>query len=111
MMSNEYPFSENYRIAGEDWADKEAAAQLLEDSKSAVMAQRQTMLGDIPVNRAEQLVKASEWWRTHVQTIVEARRVANQAKIKVEYLKMRFHEHQSREANGRAEMRFLGGDT
>ena len=55
-MKDELPWSEQYQIVGADWAEKEAAASLLEDCKSAVMAQRQAELGDIPVNRAEQIV-------------------------------------------------------
>jgi hypothetical protein len=63
------PFSEQFASAGEDWAEKEAAASLLEDAKSSVMAQRQTALGDIPVNRAEQIVKASPDWMEHIEKL------------------------------------------
>jgi len=105
-MSNEFHFSENFRLAAEDWVDKENAAQLLEETKSLVMAQRQAQLGgDLPVNRAEQTIKASPAWMEHVEKIVEARRVANLAKVKMEVEKMRFHENQGREANARAELR------
>lgn len=100
--------SELYRIAGEDWADKEAAAQILEDSKSSVMAQWQTELGDIPVNRAEQTVKASARWRGYIQDTVDARKAANLAKITLEVLRMRAMEYQAKEANQRTELRILG---
>jgi hypothetical protein len=104
-MSNEFHFSENFRLAAEEWVDRENAAQILEETKSLVMAQRQAQLGDIPVNRAEQTIKASPGWMEHVEKIVEARRVANLAKVKMEVEKMRFHENQGREANARAELR------
>ncbi len=104
-MSNEFPFSERFRVAAEDWVDKESAANLLEETKSAVMAQRQAMQGDIPVNRAEQVVKASPDWMRHLESIVEARKQANLAKVKMETEKMRFFEVQSREANARAELK------
>lgn len=100
--------SELYRIAGEDWADKEAAAQILEDSKSSVMAQWQTELGDIPVNRAEQTVKASARWRGYIQDTVDARKAANLAKITLEVIRMRAMEYQAKEANQRTELRILG---
>lgn len=100
--------SELYRLAGEDWADKEAAAQILEDSKSSVMAQWQTELGDIPVNRAEQTVKASARWRSYIQDTVDARKAANLAKITLEVLRMRAMEYQAKEANQRTELRILG---
>lgn len=100
--------SEQYRIAGEDWADKEAAAQMLEDSKSAVMAQWQTELGDLPVNRAEQTVKASPRWRSYIQDTVDARKAANIAKVQLEVIRMRAMEYQAKEANQRTELRILG---
>ncbi len=102
------PFSEIYRIAGEEWADMEAAAQLLEDSKSAVMAQWQTELGDMPVNRAEQTVKASARWREYINDTVEARKKANKAKVYLESVKMRAMEVHAAEANQRTEMKIMG---
>lgn len=104
-MSVDFPFSERFRVAAESWVDAENAAQLLEDTKSIVMAQRQAQLGDIPVNRAEQTIKASPDWQRYVESIIEARKVANMAKVKMEYEKLRFMENQSREASTRAEMR------
>lgn len=104
-MSNDFPFSERFRLAAENWADLENAARILEETKSLVMAQRQTQLGEMPVNRAEQTIKASAGWGQHVESIVEARKQANLAKVKMEYEKMRFHEQQGREANARAELR------
>ena len=111
MISNEFPRSEAYRIAGEEWADKESAAHLLEDMKSAIMAQRQAALGDMPVNKAEQTVKASKEWAEYIEETVEARRVANLAKVNLEVRRMEYYQEQAREANQRAEMRMLGGTT
>lgn len=104
-VSGDFPFSERFRVAGEDWVDKESAAQLLEDTKSAIMAQKQAALGDLPVNRAEQIVKASPEWEIYLHKIVEARKEANLAKITMETERLRFMENQSREANARAEMK------
>lgn len=104
-LSDNRPWSEIYREAGEDWADKEAAAQLLEDTKSAYMAQWCAEQGDIPVNRAEQIVKGSPRWMEHVKQIVEARKQANKAKVYLESIKMRAMEIHARDANYRAEMR------
>ena len=102
------PYSEIYRVAGEEWADLEAAASLLEDSKSAVMAQWQTELGDIPVNRAEQMVKSSARWRDYISDTIEARKRANKAKIYLESVKMRAMELHASEANQRTELKILG---
>lgn len=101
-------WADRYREMGEDWADKEAAAQLLEDTKSAVMAQWQTELGDLPVNRAEQTVKASARWRSYIQDTVDARKAANLAKVRLEATRMKAMEYQAKEANNRTEMRIMG---
>lgn len=106
-MTENTSWAEKYRLAGEEWADKEAAAQILEDTKSAVMAQRQAAYGDIPVNKAEQTVKASPEWKEHIEKIVEARRIANLAKVELEAVRMAYSEWQNREANARAEARML----
>lgn len=104
-MSSDFPFSERFRVAAETWVDAENAAQLLEDTKSIVMAQRQAQLGEMPINRAEQTIKAAPDWARYVESIVEARKVANLAKVKMEFERLRFMENQSREANTRAEMK------
>lgn len=104
-MSNEFPISEEFRLAGNEWAEKEYIASLMEDTKSSILAQKQAALGDMPVNRAEQTVKASKEWLDYVGKIVLARKEANLAKINMEFMKLKFNENQSREANARAEAR------
>ena len=105
--TNDVPQSEITRLAGEEWADKEAAAQLLEDTKTATLAQWCAELGDIPVNRAEQSVKSSPRWRTLIESIVEARKQANVARVRYDYQRARFSEIQSMEATARAESRLV----
>lgn len=87
------------------WVDAEAAVHLLEDTKSAVLSQKMVALGDMPVSRAEMMVKASAEWYEFIQDIVEARKNANLKKVQMEYIRMRFSEWQSLDANGRAEKR------
>jgi hypothetical protein len=105
--SDDLPWSEQFQIAGEDWAEKEAAASLLEDCKSAVMAQRQAMLGDMAVNKAEQVVKASPDWTEYIEQTIEARKAANKAKVNMEAMRMKFNEWQNTEANARTEARLV----
>lgn len=100
-----HPLSEQYRIAAKEWVDAEAAASLLEDTKSAVLAQKMTALGDMPVSRAEMQIKASPEWTDHISKMIAARKHANWLKVKLEYLRMRASEWQSAEASKRAEMR------
>src|SRR3954468_22948496 len=104
-MTDNLPWSEQFRIVAKQWVDADAAATLLEDTKSAVMAERMLGLGEMAVNKAEALVKASPEWRRHIEAIVNARRAANRLKVQLEYLRMKFQEWSSENATKRAEMR------
>lgn len=99
------PWSEQFRVVAKQWVDADAAATLLEDTKSAVLAERMADLGDMAVSKAEAIVKASPQWRDHVTKQVEARKLANRLKVQMEYLRMKFSEWQSHEATKRAESR------
>ena len=95
--------SEQFRLAAKEWVDKDAAANLMEETKSAVLSQRMAALGDMPVSKAEMTVKASQEWREFIEGMVSARKEANLAKVKCEWVRMKFSEWQSAEANARAE--------
>lgn len=97
--------SEEFRLAAKEWVELEAAASILEETKSAVLSQKMTEQGDIPVSRAEMAVKASSDWTEFVSKMVDARRAANLAKVRIEWIRMRHSEQQSREATARAERR------
>jgi len=99
------PWSEQYRIVAKQWVDAEAAASLLEDTKSAVLAEKMLALGDMPVSRAEMTVKASEEWRGELLSISTQRQAANRLKVQMEYIRMKFMEWQSENATKRVEMR------
>jgi hypothetical protein len=99
------PISEQFRLAAKAWVEADAAASILEETKSAVLSQRMAALGEMSVNKAELKVKASPDWQEHVEKIVKARESANLLKVKMEWLRMRFNEQQSAEASRRAEMR------
>ena len=78
---------------------------MLEDTKSAILAEKMLALGDIPVTRAEMMVKGSQDWRGQLLSIVAARQAANLLKVQLEYIRMRFMEWQSENATKRVEMR------
>lgn len=103
-MSNQ-PLSEQYRIVAKEWVDADAAANMLEESKSATLSQKMLALGEMPVSRAEMMVKGSDEWTAYLGSMVNARSRANLLKVKLEYLRMRFSEWQSAEATKRAEMK------
>lgn len=103
-ISNLYP-SEVWRRAAEKWVDLDSAARVLESTKSAVLAQRMSALGDIPASHAEREVKATPFWEQHVRQIEHARTAANKAKVEMEFQRMKVMEWQSENATKRAEMR------
>lgn len=104
-MDNDIPLSEQYRVVAKAWVDADSAANLLEETKSAVLARMMLACGDMPVSRAEMQVKASNDWHEFVTKMVEAREKATMLKVKLEYIRMKYHEWQSIEASRRAEMR------
>jgi len=103
------PYSEQFRVVAKQWVDADAAATLLEYTKSAILSERmQALIRSEPglaLNRAEASVKASEEWRDWVAGMVEARKKANLLKVQLEYLRMKFNEWQSHEATKRTEAR------
>jgi hypothetical protein len=99
------PWSEQYRVVAKQWVDADAAADLLEELKSATLAQLMSELGDMPVSRAEMTVKSDVEWSAYIKQMVEARQKANKLKVQLEYLRMKFSEWQSHEATKRTEAR------
>lgn len=78
---------------------------MLEETKSAVLSQRMSALGDMPKSHAEMQVKASEDWSDFIAEMVTARRSANLLKVQMEYIRMKSGEQNSAEATKRAEMK------
>lgn len=103
-MSNQ-PLSEQFRIVAKQWVDADSAADMLEETKSAVLSQKMLALGEMPVSKAEMTVKASDDWYQHITSMVEARKRANLLKVQMDYIKMQHGEQQSYEATKRAEMK------
>jgi hypothetical protein len=105
IPENERPISEQYRIVAKQWVDAHSAANILEETKSAILSKMMLDLGDMPVSRAEMIVKASEGWREHLTKMTDARRQADLLKVQLKYLEMKFAEWQANDATARAEMR------
>lgn len=104
-MDENLPLSEQFRIIAKKWVDADAAASVLEETKTAMLAQWMAEQGDMPVSRAEMLVKASDRWMDYIVEMVESRKKAALLKAQLEYIRMRFNEWQSHEATKRAEMK------
>jgi hypothetical protein len=95
------PLSDQWSEIAHAHVEAEAAAQILEETKSAVLAQMMSKLGDMPVSKAEMQAKASSEWDRHVRSIVRARQEANRLRVQRDYIKMRFQEWISADANNR----------
>ncbi len=103
-MSNQ-PLSEQYRIVSKKWVDADAAANLLEECKTPTLSQKMLALGEMPVSKAEMIVKGSEEWHNYIKIMVEARKAANLLRVQCRYIEMQSSQQQSEEASKRAEMR------
>lgn len=101
----EWPLSEQFRIIGKKWVDADDAARMYEETKSAVLAKKKKDLGDMPDNRAETEVKASEEWLEFVTNGVKARTKASLLKIQLEYIRVKIFEATNDDANKRHELR------
>lgn len=97
--------SEEFRTVAKGWAQKQADASRLEETKTAVLAKMIGTHGDMPHVKAERLVKASDAWGHFINRMVDAKLAANLAKSQMEYIRMKFNERQSAEANSRARRR------
>ena len=101
--------AEQWREVALAWADAEDAAQMLDETKSAVLAQMVSAeIKDDPKMsnaKAEMLVKSSDKWRQHVESVVRAKTRANKARIERDYYKMLVMEWTNSEANHRAASR------
>lgn len=103
-MSN-LPISEQYRVVAKQFVEQDAAASLLEETKSAVLAQHMASMGDMPVSKAEMAVKSTAQWHEYLENMVAERKKANMLKVQLEYIRMKFTEWNSEEATKRAEMK------
>jgi hypothetical protein len=89
--------------AGEEWADMDAAATLLEETKKSVLAKL--------INEAEGSVNAREYkaladpeYRKHVEGMTQARKLANKARVRYDSARILAELRRSEESTRRAEM-------
>lgn len=92
-------------VAGNDWADKQAAYNILEDTKNAVLAQLMLKSQATSVAAKEIEAKASKEFTEHVQNTQEAMKAALKAKVQYESIKTWIDLKRSEEATRRAEMK------
>jgi|APCry1669191674_1035369.scaffolds.fasta_scaffold36021_2 hypothetical protein len=99
------PLSEQFRIVAKEFVELDLMASLLEESRSGMLADRMLKLGDMPVSRAEAIVKGSADWKEFNEEMCKTRHDANLKKFQLEYIRMKHSEQMSQEATSRAEMK------
>lgn len=90
---------------GEDWADKQAAANILEDTKSTVLARLMMSVMATSVAAKEMEAKASAAYELHIINTANANKSALIAKIKYESVRTWVDLKRTEAANERAILR------
>lgn len=90
--------------AGEQWADAEAAASLLEETRKSVLAKLMSE-ADSPTNAGKEMqALASDDYADFVDGMVKARAMANKARVRYDSAKILSELRRSQESTKRAEM-------
>mgnify|MGYP000872197155 CR=1 FL=1 len=90
--------------AGEAWADAEAAAQALEESRKSVLASLMVGQAAPSLGAKEMHALADEQYRGHVEAMVKARKAANLARVRYDCRKVLAEMRRTQESTRRAEM-------
>lgn len=89
--------------AGEDWVDKNAAAELLEETKKTVLAELASHEHG-SVAAKESLALANPAYKLHLTNMVSARKEANRAKVRYDSMKVLAEMRRTQESTRRAEI-------
>lgn len=102
-MINPDEIRERLRLVGEEWADKDAAANALEETKKSIFSE--LLLGSTGSTVAEREAQASSnpVFRKHLADMVDARKEANRARVRYETGKIWAELVRTRESTRRAE--------
>ncbi len=94
MSQSNEPLPEQWHAAALACADAEAAAQILEESRTSVLAERVSSLlkadPKLSIARAETEVRASIPWHDYIEGMVRARTKANKLRVERDYIRMKF---------------------
>ena len=90
--------------SGEDWADKEAAAAILEETKKSVLARLKNAVGEKSDAAREAQALCHPDYLAHLEVMVEARRAATKARVRYDSAKILAEMRRSEESTRRAEM-------
>ena len=89
--------------AGEEWADKDAAANLLEETKKTLLAELMQGFQGSNAER-ERCALADTTYKHHLKTMVAARKEANRARVRYDSMKVLAELRRTEQSTRRAEM-------
>ena len=92
---------------GEHWSNADAAAWLLEETRKPVLAEIKLRSDEKSDAARETVALASTEYREHVAAMVEARRVANLARVRYDAVRMLAEMRRTEQATRRAEMQLV----
>jgi hypothetical protein len=106
LPASERPISEQFRIIARQFADVDAAANILEGTKRDVLESIKSRIvagSDMPDNKAERLARCSDEWKEFKASMLENRNKATRLKLQLEFIRMKFSEQLDANANARRE--------
>src|SRR6266481_9538338 len=95
---------EKLEQAGQDWADKNSAADILEETKYTILSECMAQYPEDSNAAAETKARADKKFKEHLSVMVAARKAANKAKVHYESIKTWIELHRTAEATERAKM-------
>lgn len=104
--------TEEVGLLGEEWADADAAASVLEETKKSELArlitlnlEEKTLSGKaMSVAQAEQKALSDPLYKEHLSKMIEARKEANKRRVRYDMGKMRLELYRSLQATLRNEL-------
>jgi hypothetical protein len=90
--------------AGEAWADAQAAADLLEETKKSILAKLMNESTAASIAAKEMYALADPNYTAHIEGMVRARKAANKARVRYDSAKVLAELRRSQESTRRAEM-------
>lgn len=88
--------------AGEEWVDKNAAAEILEETKKTLLAELMTGFQGSQAER-ERNALADTTYKHHLKTMVAARREANRSRVRYDSVRVLAEMRRTQESTRRAE--------
>jgi hypothetical protein len=91
---------------GTEWADAQATSELLDETRKSVLAQLANESNESSMAAKENYALRHEEYRRHLEAMVNAKKVANRARVKYDSAKVYVELLRTKEANERAANKF-----